>query len=1205
MSQFDRLVPSPSTDAEVLVSYSENAEDVRLWRVFKDVARGFYVDVGAGDPWEGSVTKLFYDRGWSGVNVEPGPVHETLALSRPRDTNVRAVIGEEEGTVSFFVTYPDSGRPTVDLAVHAHVRESIERARKIAVPQLRLESLLRDSVAGREIHFLRIDVEVAKRHVLASANWSAHRPMVVVVEAVRSRTATSTHAEWEHILFDAGYELASFDGINRFYVDLAHKGLIETLAYPVSALDRFVPASLRRAQLETNRLTTKNAELQKQLERTRARMDERMNRERGDSREIERLRGELTTVYGSRALRVGRAIARAGSPVLRLVSRLRRGRRPKKDVTPQEAFERATRTGQPWHFPERGKAPQRSRSRLDLVADALRPVESPLDPTGAYRLRRVVGRTGWADEQSLDARLLSWDERQAVVEADALGELVLAKSSGHGQSPGMAATSGRSIVVVDVRCLQHEHYRSRGVGVHARGILQATIRATRGASVQLLTSPELPELDADVAALGDNVITTPQLTRQSDVHLFVQLSPMTDSLGPATQFLLSSGCRTAAVVYDFIPSQHPSAYLASPSARLTDLVRTEALRHYDLLLPISDATAAMCRRLIGDGARLAVTGVACPFRAELAPSSAVDHYMLVPAGGDPRKNCAAAVAALAYHLHRAPSSMRVIVTGRLSTRQADALREMARALQLPNAAVELVGNVPQEDLAQLYRRASLALVASFAEGFSIPVAEAVIAGTPVVASDLPVHRELVGAGPWLAPPDDVQALSEAMRHVLTEREHVVRLQREALGDRARPDAVLERATRALSDLVTPGDGSRGARRVRTAQGARPRLAVISPFPPQRSGVADYTAATFRRLAEYADVDVYANASVARNEVLPIRPISAAPYLDDRYDAVVNVIGNSHFHLPMLDLLSSFGGACIAHDNRMIESYGNDRGDAWLAQLLSKNRQVDAESLVDLLDDLDELPAIGYDLVARLASPLLVHSRSLANRIEAETGVAPIALPFVPYNLPSVETIDAGLRMRARTGVNLSERIFHVATFGYVDRRTKGADLVVAAVAWLRDWGFPVHLHVVGGAPPHELRSLQQLASDLDVQRTITFHGRLPRAKFEEFLLAADVAVQIRTSAMLSLSGGLADCLAFGLPTVTTHDLADELDAPPYVARVSSVTSSLLVAEAIAALKDRRRDDPAVEAERRAYLERRSLDSYARGLLASLGLGEPL
>ena len=55
----------------------------------------------------------------------------------------------------------------------------------------------------------------------------------------RLRSTAPTHEAWEHILLDAEYEFAAFDGINRFYVDRDHHDLIPALAYPISALDRF------------------------------------------------------------------------------------------------------------------------------------------------------------------------------------------------------------------------------------------------------------------------------------------------------------------------------------------------------------------------------------------------------------------------------------------------------------------------------------------------------------------------------------------------------------------------------------------------------------------------------------------------------------------------------------------------------------------------------------------------------------------------------------------------------------------------------------------------------------------------------------------------------------------------------------------------------------------------------------------------------
>ena len=105
---------------------------------------------------------------------------------------------------------------------------------------------------AQTIHFLKVDVEGAEREVLASSDWDAFRPIVVLVEAVEAWSTTPTHEAWEHILLDAEYEFAAFDGINRFYVDRDHHDLIPALAYPISALDRFVTASARDEVVAAN-----------------------------------------------------------------------------------------------------------------------------------------------------------------------------------------------------------------------------------------------------------------------------------------------------------------------------------------------------------------------------------------------------------------------------------------------------------------------------------------------------------------------------------------------------------------------------------------------------------------------------------------------------------------------------------------------------------------------------------------------------------------------------------------------------------------------------------------------------------------------------------------------------------------------------------------------------------------------------------------
>ena len=53
------------------VTFAQNREDLMLDGILRTVSVGFYVDVGANHPDMDSVTKLFYEKGWSGINVEP------------------------------------------------------------------------------------------------------------------------------------------------------------------------------------------------------------------------------------------------------------------------------------------------------------------------------------------------------------------------------------------------------------------------------------------------------------------------------------------------------------------------------------------------------------------------------------------------------------------------------------------------------------------------------------------------------------------------------------------------------------------------------------------------------------------------------------------------------------------------------------------------------------------------------------------------------------------------------------------------------------------------------------------------------------------------------------------------------------------------------------------------------------------------------
>lgn len=236
------------------VSYSQNFEDVLLWRAFADVGLGFYIDVGASHPDIDSVTRAFYDRGWHGINVEPtAAAFLRLTAARPRDINLQLAMSSSPGSLPFYVVEGvDAGLSTLDESAASRFGELGVKSVKTAVEVDTLAAICR-KYAVSDIHFLKVDAEGAERSVLEGADFAAYRPWIVLVEATAPMSTRETHADWDGILLDAGYRYAWFDGLNRFYIALEHfERLSPKFRVPPNVFDNF----LRAADVEwTRRLT--------------------------------------------------------------------------------------------------------------------------------------------------------------------------------------------------------------------------------------------------------------------------------------------------------------------------------------------------------------------------------------------------------------------------------------------------------------------------------------------------------------------------------------------------------------------------------------------------------------------------------------------------------------------------------------------------------------------------------------------------------------------------------------------------------------------------------------------------------------------------------------------------------------------------------------------------------------------------------------
>src|SRR5262245_6648692 len=230
------------------ISYAQNSEDVMLWRALKHIDQGFYIDVGANDPDHESVTKAFYERGWSGINVEPVPQwFERLEKARPRDINLQLALGAEPGEITLY-EIPDTGLSTAEKKfAERHEAERGYQSRKLRV---KMDTLSRvcERVHLEPIHFLKIDAEGAEMAILQGADFGKIRPWIILVEATLPLSIEESYYHWEPLLLNAGYEYAYFDGLNRYYVAGEHENLMDAFKAPPNVFDDFVRSE--RLELE-------------------------------------------------------------------------------------------------------------------------------------------------------------------------------------------------------------------------------------------------------------------------------------------------------------------------------------------------------------------------------------------------------------------------------------------------------------------------------------------------------------------------------------------------------------------------------------------------------------------------------------------------------------------------------------------------------------------------------------------------------------------------------------------------------------------------------------------------------------------------------------------------------------------------------------------------------------------------------------------
>jgi glycosyltransferase involved in cell wall biosynthesis len=765
------------------------------------------------------------------------------------------------------------------------------------------------------------------------------------------------------------------------------------------------------------------------------------------------------------------------------------------------------------------------------------------------------------------------------------------------------------VVYADLRCLQDEDYRVRGIGQHFTALLRTREQSafSRWKTIGLV-DPLAPKLPAEYAALVDEVSGSANACCNGAPAVFIDGTPMTHDTRLSLRFENHPSFFRAAVIYDFIPLDWPG-YLPTIGHRIDYLAKMARLRKFDLFFPISEYTAWRLSELLGVSRdRMCVTGASVRrslfgLRDRLAGRAADrdrEPYFLVLTGPDARKNAEVVI--------KAVRNLNLLYGRRIPLKIAGHYGKAYRHNPLGDAChrdgegfLELYCDISEEELVSLYLGATATIAPSHIEGFSLPIVEASMCGCPIIVSTCAAHMELIDREEALFPSDDAAVLCEKLEALLNDpalRRSLVESQAHLQGE-FHEDAVGRRFWSALDTAIE------NRRNVTfTSRCQNPRLAFLSPYPPDHAGPAFYTANTIRAGEHLFHSDLYTDAArplTFEGNFRDAGGISIAPLLNGRYNAVISVLGNSHFHTPIFEVFERYGGPCILHDARLIQIYFLRLGQEKFLKFATRflGRSVAMEEFHNVWSQDPDPPSLFLEPIIERASPLIVHTVTQQAEIKKRYGIDAQVTTCCPTAFFANEALTTSAKEAARQRLGIPSNSFLVSSFGIIAPE-KGMHTNILAVELLRSWNVPAELHFVGNANVYEKEVNRIAALHGIAQHVHAVTDFVDDATYRDFLVASDAAIQLRTYGFGQFSAALTDCISAGLPCVASSELAKSCDAPIYVSTVPNRFSPLQVAEQLALIWEARPGHAHADA-RSAYLETHNFEYYGKRLIEILGI----
>ena len=322
-------------------------------------------------------------------------------------------------------------------------------------------------------------------------------------------------------------------------------------------------------------------------------------------------------------------------------------------------------------------------------------------------------------------------------------------------------------------------------------------------------------------------------------------------------------------------------------------------------------------------------------------------------------------------------------------------------------------------------------------------------------------------------------------------------------------------------------------------GRLPKLAYFSPVPPEKSGIADYSAQILPPFSEHYEVTLISDHCEISDpwlkENIAVRNIAWFKQNHGNFDRIVYHFGNSLLHSHMLPLLRAAPGVVVLHDFYLgsmlayLELYGN-WGPIWTNSLLSSHGYVSIANNGDpdsIRYCIDQFPA-NFEVISTATGVIVhnEHARRLAGSFYPTYTAETWQVVPLPRLIPPTSRRD-----EARKELGFSEDDVIVCTFGFLGP-TKQNDRLLDA--WLSSpLAHKPNCKLVYVGEAHDDPYCHGLKARVQAKGhdRVSISGYVSRETYGLYLDAADIAVQLRTKSRGETSAAVLDCMAHGVPTI--------------------------------------------------------------------------